>query len=193
MSVLLEPQLPEQYEVVDGEVIERACPSAYASEVANRIADVLATDADRTHFGRARLAMLYRIPIPGDANRQRFPSVTFTTFDRWPEGRPMPYRGNPVDVVPDLIVEVASPTDDGEDLVAKAHEYLEAGARLVWLVYPRSRVVYAYTSPTTVRVFTVADELVAEPVLPGFHVPMAQLFPEVIPEPEPPESENGAA
>jgi Uma2 family endonuclease len=136
------------------------------------------------------MEMLYRLPLAADRSRNRRPDVAFVTFDRWPEDRPMPYRGNPVDVVPDLVVEVASPTDDAEDLVAKAHEYLEAGVRLVWLVYPRSRVVYAYESPTAVRVFTATDDLDGGTVLPGFRAPMAQLFPPAIPEPEPPEPQD---
>jgi Uma2 family endonuclease len=95
----------------------------------------------------------------------------------------MPYRGNPVDVVPDLTVEVASPTDTVEDFLAKAHEYLLAGVRLVWVVYPRLRQLHAHTSPTaSPRIFTDTDTLDSGDVLPGFSVPMAGLFPAMEPE-----------
>ena len=164
--------------------------SGFASEVANRIQDELAAHCRLSRLGRSRMDMLFHVPLRSDPRRNRRPDVAFISFDRWPDDRPMPYRGNPVDVVPDLIVEVVSPTDEADDLVAKAHEYLEAGTRLVWLVYPRSRVVHAYTSPTAVRVFTAADELVAEPILPGFRVPMAHLFPPAIPEPERPDPDE---
>jgi Uma2 family endonuclease len=169
--------LPDRYEVVDGEVVELPCPSGYASEVANRIRNNLQLYGSTSGLGRSRSAMLFRIPLPTDPERSRFPSVSFTTYHRWPEGRPLPYRGNPVDVVPDLMVEVASPTDQADELVAKAHEYLEAGVRLVWLVYPRSWVVHAYESPTAVRVFTTDMDLDGGAVLPGFRVPVAALFP----------------
>jgi Uma2 family endonuclease len=196
MSIAIEPdleaRLPDRYEVVNGEVVEIPPMSGFAAEVANRIHKHLARYEDTSRLGRSRMDMLFRLPLTADRSRNRRPDVAFIAFDRWPEGRPMPYRGNPVDVVPDLMIEVASPTDDAEDLLAKAHEYLEAGARLVWLVYPRLRVVYAYESPTTFRVFTAADELDGGTLLPGFRVPMVQLFPPVIPEPEPPESANGA-
>jgi len=196
MSIALESEselkLPDRYEMVNGEVVEIPPMSGFASEVANRIHKHLVRYEDASHLGRPRMDMLFRLPLVADQSRNRRPDVAFISFERWPEGRPMPYRRNPVDVVPDLMVEVASPTDDAEDLVAKAHEYLAAGARLVWVVYPRSRVVYAYESPTAVRVFTVSDDLIGGTVLPGFRVPMAQLFPPAIPEPEPPGSADEA-
>ena len=183
MSVVLEPdtepRLPDRYEVVNGEVVELPPMSGFAAEVANRIRDELTAYGRSSRLGRPRMDMLFRIPLAADRSRNRVPDVAFIGFDRWPADRPLPYRGNPVDVVPDLMVEVASPTDEAEDLLAKAHEYLEAGARLVWLVYPRLRNLYAYESPTTFRVFTAADDLEGGNVLPGFRVPMAQLFPPV--------------
>jgi Uma2 family endonuclease len=193
MSIALEPKaepkLPHRYEVVNGQIVELPPMSGFASEVANRVRDELSAYGRSSRLGRPRMDMLFRVPLAADKTRNRRPDVAFISFDRWPEGRPMPYRGNPVDIVPDVAVEVASPTDEAEDLLEKAHEYLEAGARLVWLVYPRARVVHAYESPTAVRVFTAADELDAGTVLPGFRVPMAQLFPPAIPEPPAPGDE----
>jgi Uma2 family endonuclease len=172
-----EPQLPDRYEVVNGEIVEVPPMSGFASEIANRIHDELAYQGRTLRGGRARMDMLFRLPLAADATRNRRPDVTYITFERWPEDRPMPYRGDPVDVVPDLMVEVASPNDEADELVAKAYEYLEAGSRLVWLVFPRSRVLHAYESPKRCRIFTLTDELDGGSVLPGFRVPMASLFP----------------
>jgi Uma2 family endonuclease len=84
-----------------------------------------------------------------------------------------------------LAVEVVSPTDYAEDLLAKVHEYLRAGAELVWVVFPRLRQLHAYTAVTTpARLFTEADTLDGGAVLPGFSVAMAGLFPVVADEPE---------
>ena len=96
-----------------------------------------------------------------------------------------PYRGNPVDVVPNLIVEVASPTDDAENLIAKAHEYLRGGAEHVCVVYPCVQQLYAYTAiDTAPRLFTVRDTLDAGDILPGFAIPLSPLFPILEPDPE---------
>jgi|SRR5947209_139634 len=188
MSAMLEPETdvrpPDRYEVIHGEVVEMPPMSFFAAEVANRIQNHLMAYGLNSGVGRPRMDMMFHVPFPADPTRNRRPDVVFITFDRWPEDRPLPYRGEPGEVVPELVVEVASPNDEAEDLLGKAHEYLEAGAKLVWLVYPRLRVVHAYESPTKPRVFTVADELDGGTVLPTFRVPMARLFPPMIPEPE---------
>jgi Uma2 family endonuclease len=170
--------LPDHYEVVNGAIVEVPPMSSFSSEVANRIRDELALYGHSSRSGRARSDMLFRVPFPADPTRNREPDAAFISYERWPENRPMPYRGNPTDVVPDLTVEVASPTDTVEDFLAKAHEYLPAGVRLVWVVYPRLHQLHAHTSPTAPpRVFTDADTLDGGDVLPGFSVPMAGLFP----------------
>ena len=188
MSLAIDPEaearLPDRYEVVNGEVVEVPPMSGLASEVANRIHKQFGRYEDTSGLGRSRMDMLFRVPIKSDPRRIRKPDVAFITFERWPEDRLMPYRGNPVDVVPDVMVEVASPTDDAEDLLSKGYEYLEAGARLVWLVYPRLRVINAYESRTVYRVFAETDHLDGGTVLPNFRAPMAALFPPLI-QPEP--------
>ena len=123
--------------------------------------------------------MMFHVPFPADLTRNRRPDVAFIGYDRWPANLPLPYKGEPAEVVPDLIVEVASPNDKAEELLSKAYEYLEAGARLVWLVYPALKIVHAYESPDSFRRFKVQDELDGGTVLPSFRVPMSSLFPEV--------------
>ncbi len=91
----------------------------------------------------------------------------------------MPAQGLPrgyLEVVPDLIVEVISPGDSAAEVQEKIEEWLRAGARLVWAVYPDTRSVVAYQSLAAVRVYTEADILDGEPVLPGFTCPVARLF-----------------
>ena len=179
-----EADLPERYEVVNGQVVEIAPMSAFASEIANRLRDHLSAYALRTNSGRTRMDMLFRIPLAEDQTRNREPDLAFIKFDRWPQDRALPYRGNPIDVVPNVTLEVVSPTDFAEDVLAKAYEYLRAGVELAWVIFPRQRQLFAYTAPNVApRVFTEADALDGGTVLPGFSVPMAGLFPAVAEEP----------
>ena len=67
-------------------------------------------------------------------------------------------------------------------MFAKVEEYLAAGVQLVWVVYPQSRTVTAYRPDRTV-VFRTDDTITAEPVLPDFSRPVADLFP--VPSPAP--------
>lgn len=189
MSRVIE-QTPDRYEFVNGQVQEVPPMCAFASEIANRIRDEMTAYCYRTSRGRARNDMLFRLPLPEDHDRQREPDVAFISFERWPAAQPLPYKGKPVDVVPNLVVEVASPTDDADDLLAKAHEYLRAGAELVWLVFPRVRQLYAYTAVGTApQLFTEAHVLDGGAVLPGFSVPMVGLFPTQASAPEEAEEE----
>ena len=175
--------LPDHYEVVNGVIVELQPMSGFSSEVANRIRDHLTVYALSRKTGRTRSDMQFLIPLPEDPKRAYEPDAAFISFDRWPENRPMRYTGNPVDVVPELVLEVASPSDKAEAVLEKAHAYLRAGAMLVWVVFPRLRQVYAYTHPgTPPRIFTDGETLDAADVLPGFAVPMTGLFPPLVVE-----------
>src|SRR5262249_5711110 len=104
------------------------------------------------------------------------PDAAFVSYERWPLSRGIP-RTNAWPVVPELAAEVVSPNDDMREVVDRVGTYFDAGVRLVWLLLPGRDLVYAYTSPTAVRVLTRADELTGDPVIPGFRVPVAELFP----------------
>ena len=175
---------PDHYEVVDGQVVEILPMSAFASEIANRLRDHLSAHALRTNSGRTRMDMMFRVPIPEDQKRAREPDLAFITFERWPRDRPMRYRGKPVDVIPNIVLEVVSPTDRAEAVLKKADEYLRAGVELVWVVFPVLRHLYAYTAPNVApRLYTAADTIDGGTVLPDFSAPMAELFPTVADEP----------
>jgi len=79
-------------------------------------------------------------------------------------------------VVPDLVVEVVSPNDLAQDVNAKRIEWLEAGASLVWIVYPVEQNIFAYSADGPIRLFQRDDILTADPVLPDFRVAVAELF-----------------
>jgi Uma2 family endonuclease len=118
--------------------------------------------------------MLFRL---GPNLPQRRPDLAFVSYQRWPQNRPVPPPGiNAWDVVPDLTAEVVSPSDDAADLLNRVYEYFTAGVRQVWVVYPTRQVVHVYESLTQIRVVTITDELVGDPVLPGFRLPLATLF-----------------
>jgi Uma2 family endonuclease len=79
-------------------------------------------------------------------------------------------------IVPDLVVEVVSPNDLAYEVDEKRLEWLEAGARLVWIIHPVRQNIHAYYADRTVRLFGKTDLLTAEPVLPEFSIPVADLF-----------------
>jgi len=98
--------------------------------------------------------------------------VLFISQDRYDR------RGETVflDVPPDLIVEILSPGNTWSETIQKLREYFSIGVRLVWLVNPSSRSVFAYRSLTDVREFTIDDDLPGDDVLPGFSVAVRDIF-----------------
>ncbi len=81
-------------------------------------------------------------------------------------------------VIPDLAVEVVSPSNAAEHVTEKIEEYFEVGVRQVWVVFPNQRKIYVYSSPSSVRILTQDDELDGGDVLPGFRLAVATLFDE---------------
>ena len=57
----------------------------------------------------------------------------------------------------------------------KIEDWLRAGVKLVWVIDPDAKVVFCH-EPTAVATRREADTLTGDPVLPGFAVPVAELF-----------------
>ncbi len=113
-------------------------------------------------------------------NQNRRPDVAFVPYSRWAKDRAVPDT-NAWDVLPELCVEVVSPNDMGDEIETKINEYFEAGVRLVWIVYPRQERFYIYESASQVRRLTRDDALDGGTVLPGFALPLSELFPQAPP------------
>jgi Uma2 family endonuclease len=77
---------------------------------------------------------------------------------------------------PDLAVEVLSPSDRMADALAKVAMYLQAGTRLVWLVNPATRTVVVFRSEVDPETLGETDALDGDNVLPGFSVPVTEIF-----------------
>jgi len=77
---------------------------------------------------------------------------------------------------PDLAVEVASPKDDPDDLVLKAQQYLTAGARAVWIIYPEARLAYVYKPGQRPEVRDTRQALDDAELLPGFTAPLSTIL-----------------
>lgn len=107
----------------------------------------------------------------------RIPDVAYTSWDRMP-GRRRPPEPVPR-LVPDLAVEVLSQSNPPGEMATKRDEYFTAGVSVVWEIDPDARTITVYTSPTQSQMLQVGDTLHGAPVLPGFTLPLAQLFAEL--------------
>ena len=101
------------------------------------------------------------------------PDYAFISYERM-ASRPQP-RGY-VQVIPDLVVEVFSPNDRQPLLDRKVRLWLEAGVRLVLVIYPGVRQIVAHHDDGTAQRFGPGDTLTCEPVLPGFVCSVDEIF-----------------
>jgi Uma2 family endonuclease len=81
-----------------------------------------------------------------------------------------------LDVAPELIVEIRSPSNTEPALAEKLAEYFAIGVKLVWVADPATRTVRVYRSLTEMRVLSDDDDLSGEDILPGFLIPVAKIF-----------------
>ena len=160
------------YEVVDGRVVLKK-PGAFEMEIASILGQFLGNFARSNRLGGVWIEMLFRIDLA--RNLQRRPDLAFVSHERWPFQRRIP-QGAAWDMVPDLAVEVVSPSNPAVEVHKKIHEYFRAGVRRVWIVYPEAREVYVYESPKLIQVLQIEDELDGAPLLPGFRLALKTLF-----------------
>ena len=115
----------------------------------------------------------------GDPDTVREPDIAFSSAEKIPlEAEITGYA----DVVPDLLVEVASPSDNRRGAHDKARMWLSYGARHVWVVHPDTRTVDVHRQGIAVATVGGDDALAGLDVLPGFSCPVSARFGVVRPD-----------
>jgi Uma2 family endonuclease len=104
----------------------------------------------------------------------RIPDISFIAWEHLP-GRQLPNEALP-NLTPDLAVEILSAGNTPGEMDRKLRDYFFAGTRLVWYVDPQRRTVRVYTSPDQCVELSERQTLDGGAVLPGFALPLAQLF-----------------
>ncbi len=107
----------------------------------------------------------------------RAPDIAFISWARIPGGHLT--EEALAEAIPDLAIEVLSPSNTKAEMARKRREYFEAGVRLVWEVDPKTRTVAVYDAPERSTVLDITQTLDGGAVLPGFVLPLADLFEEL--------------
>jgi Uma2 family endonuclease len=157
-------------ELVDGTLVEK--PMGYLESM---IAVVLSTALHNFVVPR-KLGI-----VTGEAGMMnlfaqlvRIPDVAFTSWTRFPGGKP---TNAPVPkLAPDLAVEVLSASNTPREIARKLREYVKAGVRLAWVIDIQLRTVNVYTAPENPTILSGDDSLNGGDVLPGFTFPLRELF-----------------
>jgi Uma2 family endonuclease len=81
-----------------------------------------------------------------------------------------------LETTPDLVVEVRSKNDTDAEVRRKVNDYLAVGVRVVWVPDPEAQTVTVYRPGQQPQVLTTADTLTVDDVIPGFRMPVADVF-----------------
>jgi Uma2 family endonuclease len=159
------------FELIDGEIVEKNMPTEEHGQVTGNIFGPLWVFNQQHKLGRVVVEVLYR--HPDDPNNARQPDISFTLNS----SDPVVTKGA-VPRMPDLAVEIKSPTDSYKDMREKAYYYLAHGSKRVWLVYPEKRQVEVIVNDDF-QLLSESDTLDGGDLLPGFALPVSAIFPVV--------------
>lgn len=158
--------LPFPAELYDGKVVFKMANLGHAI-IQNTIGRKIGNYLEGNPIGVVGGDANYRL-WPERNRESRAPDVSFILKDRLPKDL---FRYPPI--APDLAVEILSPGDSFEDVMEKIDEYLAQGTKLAWVVICRRREVLVCTAQST---YMVKDKLTAPELLPGFELPVPDIF-----------------
>ncbi len=173
MSIEEYDALPEKegvkYELNEGELIAvAASPRLVHNRVRDELAFSLREFVQAQRLGEITMETDFQL----SEGVVRIPDVAFIRAERLP-GIDATAR---IQGAPDLAVEVVSPADDPDDLVLKVQQYLNSGARAVWVLYPEARLAYLYKPGERPEVRELRQNLDDPVLLPGYSMPLSKVF-----------------
>jgi Uma2 family endonuclease len=166
--IALSENSDHHFELIGGEIFE-VVSNNYASAVAASILFFIKLFLRDHNLGGYVTGADGGYQVLGE---RYIPDVAYISAVRQLEASHETYNPLP----PDLAVEVFSPTDSEKKLTAKVVNYLTAGT-LVWVIYPDDKEIAIYAPGQLVRFVGLDDVLDGGTVLPGFHLPVRDIFP----------------
>ena len=158
------------WELIDGEPIELSPAAGRSGWISGNVYRLLANHVRQSQVGWA-FPPETGFVLFDDRQTVRSPDAAVVLRNRLAE-----LPDSFVPMAPDLAAEVLSPSDRIADALAKVAMYLQAGTSLVWLVNPATRTVVVFRSETDPVTLGESDTLDGGDVLPGFSVPVAEIF-----------------
>jgi Uma2 family endonuclease len=165
-----------RFEVIDGEIVEMSPVGVQHSDICGNVYDVLKPFARANQLDEVRMDGLIFV-LQADSEKgirkTRIPDISFVRKGRLPKDfdRSRPFPG-----APDLAVEVVSPDESADDLLAKIRDYFTYGTEEVWVLYGGQKELHRFIrGENGSHIYTEADVL-SSPVFPGLSVRIADLF-----------------
>ena len=162
----------DRVELIKGVVEEQPMPDLLHGYVCGKAYWYLQEFCLRYDLGRLMTNDSF-IKVRRNPDTVRGADVCFISYDRLPKG---PIPSGLLDVIPELVFEVRSPSDSTPKIMAKVDDYLVAGVTAVVVFDPPRHEATVYRANADERHFTAEQDLTVPDVLPGFSVPVARFF-----------------
>ncbi|MEZ4670001.1 MAG: Uma2 family endonuclease [Anaerolineae bacterium] len=163
------PERERRYELIDGYIVEKSMPTDEHSLIIGVAHGELYIYCRANNLGLP--GPEHRFQVPGDYKNSRLPDLSLIVDPDYPIT-----TKDATQRPPDFILEVKSSDDNYDDLRERARSYIANGVRLVWLAFPRERIIEVYRPDVPSLMLTIDDTLEGYDVLPGFTLEVAKLF-----------------
>ena len=161
-----------RFELIDGHLVEHKV-GAKSSYVATNLLVLMGYFVLSNNLGLVFQSDCGYQIFAEEPSRVRFADGSFMRRGGLPEDRPP--QGH-CRVAPELVIEAVSPNDTAYELEDKIAQWLGAGVRLVWVIYPETQRVQVHRPDGTVTKLQSEEQLVGEDVVPGFQCQVAEIF-----------------
>jgi len=162
----------QRVELVKGRVVEMDMPFLKHGKVCYRATMALGKYTELHDCGHVMTNDSW-IVVEHDPDTVRGSDVCFFSYSRLPKGE---VSEGLLNVVPELVFEVRSPSDRWKKLIAKTSQYLDAGVQVVVVLDPTSKSASVFRPDERHATFEVDQTLVLPDVLPDFSVPDRSFF-----------------
>ena len=170
-AAMPEPEDGYRYELVRGRLVREPLPAPVHGRIEALLVARLHEFVERS--GAGVVLSNTGFLLERDPDTVRGPDVAYVRSDRVPASG---YGTEFWQLGPDLAIEVRSPSNRNGAMIEKVTAYLAAGSRLVWVVDPRRRTVTIHSPEREARILNSGSALDGEDVLPGFRMPLSELF-----------------
>ena len=159
------------YELIEGRIVHMSPTKHQHGKYKINLATILNNFVKQHKLGEVQGGEV-GLYVRRNPDTVRAADVLFISNERLAKANPDSF----LDVAPELAAEIVSPDDRWTEIRQKIREYLSAGVSVVLVIDPAEQTATVYRSFANVHELTTADTLTLEDILPGFSVPVAELF-----------------
>ncbi len=162
----------KRHELVEGRLVPVCAAASRSAIVATNISTSMNSFIREHRLGICGGAD-WSFRLRTNPDTVRMPDVAFVRADRIPPGG---VPSTAWDGAPDLAVEVLSPSNRFSEIMERVQDFFDAGTRLMWVIDPDKRNARIFAPDRAMRIAGEDGMLDGEDVLPGFTLPLAQIW-----------------